>query len=517
MRYVLTIVMFVCIVQPARADAPRERPNIVIILADDLGYGDPGCYNPDSKIPTPNIDRFAASGLRFTDGHSASGICSPSRYTLLTGRYHWRTRLQKGIVGLWERPLIDADRMTIASMLKQRGYRTAAIGKWHLGWEWPITPDERFAFGSRKANAQITDQFRAAWADVFNRSIAGGPITRGFDTYFGTDVPNWPPYCFIENDRTVGIPSEFLPPKLFQNHLASQQGPALKDWTLEPILPTLGHRAARYITDSAKRDEPYLLYLPLTAPHTPLAVNEAFKDKSGLSVYGDFVMETDAVVGRVLDAIETSGEADRTLVIFTSDNGCAPYIGANEMEKKGHRASGPLRGYKGDVWEGGHRVPLIIRYPGVTQPGSVTGALAGQVDFIATLAEIVGFDLPPTAAEDSVSLMPMLRDPDKSTRESLICQGGNGLLSIRRGGWKLIVGPGGGGSWSKGAGGDNQPGQLYHLADDLPEMRNRFKDEPSLVTDLTDLLKEQVESGRSTAGPPLKNDVPVKWNRLKKP
>ena len=191
--------------------------------------------------------------------------------------------------------------------------------------------------------------------------------------------------------------------------------------------------------------------------------------------------------------------------------------GAAEMETKGHHPSGPLRGYKGDTWEGGHRVPLIIRYPGVTRPGSVTDALAGQVDFVATIAEIVGFDLPPGAGEDSVSLMPVLRDPDKSTRDSLICQGGNGLLSIRRGRWKLIAGPGSGGFWSKPPGNDKQPGQLYNLAEDLPETQNRFDAEPTLAIELTALLKEQVESGRSTPGPPQKNDVPVKWNRLKKP
>ena len=516
-KRLIPVLVVLAVVSIAQAAAPRDLPNIVIILADDLGYGDPGCYNADSKIPTPNIDRFAAGAMRFTDGHSASGICSPSRYTLLTGRYHWRTRLQRGIVGLWERPLIAPDRMTIASMLKQRGYRTAAIGKWHLGWDWPIEPDERFAFKRFKHNAQVNDKLRAAWHDVFTRPIAGGPTARGFDTYFGTDVPNWPPYCHIENNRTLGIPSEYLPPHLFKGHQASQQGPALKGWTLEPILPTLGERAVESIIDLAKRDEPYFLYLPLTVPHTPLAVNDAFKDKSGLSVYGDFVMETDAVIGQVLDAIDASGEADRTLVMFTSDNGCAPYIGAAEMETKGHHPSGPLRGYKGDTWEGGHRVPLIIRYPGVTRPGSVTDALAGQVDFVATIAEIVGFDLPPGAGEDSVSLMPVLRDPDKSTRDSLICQGGNGLLSIRRGRWKLIAGPGSGGFWSKPPGNDKQPGQLYNLAEDLPETQNRFDAEPTLAIELTALLKEQVESGRSTPGPPQKNDVPVKWNRLKKP
>jgi len=509
-----SLLLIVWVLVAAVCVQAADKPNIVIIYADDLGYGDVGCYNGDSKIPTPHIDRLAAGAMRFTDGHSASGVCTPSRYTLLTGRYHWRTRLQRGIVGLWERPLIAPDRMTLASMLKQHGYRTGAIGKWHLGWNWPIEKGQRGLLGGKK-NAAATDKHRTAWRDIFSKPIEGGPTARGFDTYFGTDVPNWPPYCYIENDRTVGIPTEFLPAELLRNHQASKQGPALADWSLEAILPKLGDRASSYIKEAAARDEPYFLYMPLTSPHTPLSVNDAFKGKSNLSLYGDFVVETDAIVGQVLDAIEASGESDQTLVIFTSDNGCAPYIGAPAMEKKGHHPSGPLRGYKADVWEGGHRVAFIVRYPGVTQPGSVSEALVGQVDFMATFAEIVGYDLPPDAGEDSVSLLPVLRDKDQSVRQTLIAQSLNGLMSIRRGPWKLIAGQGGGGYWFKGAKKD-QPAQLYNLADDLAETNNRFNDEPTIAAELTALLKQQVESGRSTPGPNQSNDVRVNWNRIKR-
>ena len=226
-------------------DDVSTRPNILIIYADDLGYGDVGCYNPEKgKIATPHIDRLASQGMKFTDGHSSSAVCSPSRYTILTGRYHWRSRLQKGIVGLWERPLIAADRMTIGTLAKQQGYRTACIGKWHLGWDWPIPNDRAALFKKRpKGQGIATAEQREVWKEVFTRPIGGGPSTRGFDVYFGTDVPNWPPYCFIEQDHTVGIPSEFLATSLLGNNQASQQGPALKDWTLEPILPALGDHA----------------------------------------------------------------------------------------------------------------------------------------------------------------------------------------------------------------------------------------------------------------------------------
>ena len=345
------------------ADAPAQKPNIVVILADDLGYGDVRCYNPDrGKIPTPNIDRLAAQGMRFTDAHSSSGVCSPSRYTLLTGRYHWRSRLQAGIVGVFGEPLIAPDRLTIAGLAKQHGYRTACIGKWHLGWDWPIPKEQRQLFQIGKGQddeASPSEAHLAAWREVFSQPISGGPTTRGFDEYFGTDVPNWPPYCFIENNRTVGVPSVFLPRAVLQNHLASLPGPALKDWKLEPILPALGDHACEFITRQAQARQPFLLYLPLTTPHTPLAVNEPWRGKSGLdSAVADLIMETDATVGRVLNALETSGVAGDTLVLFTSDNGFAPYVGAAQLEARGHYPSGPLRGYKGDAWEGGHRVAV---------------------------------------------------------------------------------------------------------------------------------------------------------------
>jgi len=478
----------------------QVKPNIVIIYADDLGYGDVSCYNTErGKIRTPHIDGLAAQGMRFTDAHSSSGVCSPSRYTLLTGRYHWRTRLQRGIVGVWGKPLIAPDRITVASMLKQNGYRTACVGKWHLGWDWPITAQEKKLLGGSKSDPVVTEEQRAVWKTVFAKPIGGGPTTRGFDEYFGTDVPNWPPYCFIENDRTIGIPSEFLPARLFENNQASVQGPALAGWKLEPILPALGDRAAKFITEAAQETEPYFLYMPLTAPHTPLSVNEEWLGESGLNLYADFVMETDAVIGRVLAAIEQSGEADRTVVILTSDNGCAPYVGAAELEKLGHYPSGPLRGYKSDVWEGGHRVAFVVRWPGVVSPGTTCDQLVHQADILATCASMAGVDVPATAGEDSFNLRPLLEGRDIQIREHAVSHSSSGLPSIRRGQWKLIFGPGSGG-WAKGK--DAQRGQLYHLGDDPFEQDNLVSrpGHAARLTKMKELLRREIAKLPHTFG-----------------
>lgn len=510
--------VLLCLVALAGACAANESlgenarshlPNIVVIYADDLGYGDVACYNRTrGKIPTPHIDRLAAEGMRFTDAHSSSGVCSPSRYTLLTGRYHWRTRLQKGIVGLWGPPLIDSDRTTLADLLGRQEYQTACFGKWHLGWDWPIDPASKPLFTAAKEEVPTSDAHRAAWLRTFGQPISGGPIDRGFDVYFGTDVPNWPPFCFIEQNQTVGIPTRFLPVRLFAKNQASRNGPALADWTLEPILPAISRRTVDWIGNAAQGDRPFFVYMPLTSPHTPLAVNEPWQGKSGLNQYADFVMETDAVVGQVLDALEKADAVENTLVIFTSDNGFAPYSGRDELEDNGHFPSGPLRGYKSDVWEGGHRVPFVVRWPGRIAPQSQCEQLVHQADIVATCAELVGAKLAPNEGEDSFSLTPLFRGEAGPVREHAVSQSSGGLLAIRQGTWKLIFGSGSGG-WGQGS--DDLPGQLYDLSDDLGETNNLYAERPDKVQALTELMEQVVSAGRSAPGPQAANDVPVRW------
>lgn len=484
-----------------------DRPNVLLIYADDLGYGDVGCYGDElCRIPTPHIDSLAAGGMRFSDAHSSSGVCSPSRYTLLTGRYHWRSRLQRGIVNLWGGPLIDEGRTTLGSLAREAGYRTAAIGKWHLGWEWPLEPGDRAQLGGPKKGAVTTERHLEVWERVFSKRIGGGPTTRGFDYYFGTDVPNWPPFCFMRDDRTVGIPTRFAPDELFRTNQASQQGPALENWTLEPILPTLTDEVVRFIHEAGNDERPFLLYVPLTSPHTPLSVNETFVGSSGLGVYGDFMVETDRMVGRMLDALDEAELVDETLVLFTSDNGFAHYAGREELESQGHFPSAHLRGYKSDVWEGGHRVPFIIRWPGRVPASSESSALVHQADVLATLADIWEAPLAEDAGEDSLSILPLLEGQAESVRSTSVSCSINGTPSFRMGRYKLIPVPGSGG-WTKGR--VDEPAQLYDLVEDPGETRNLFSSEEGRARTMAEAFELEISRGRSTPGPALSNDVKV--------
>lgn len=488
----------------------QDKPNILIIYADDLGYGDVQCYNPErGKIKTPHLDQLASEGIRFTDGHSSSGVCSPSRYALLTGRYHWRSYLQKSIVGLWGRPAILPDRITIGHVAKSKGYHTHCIGKWHLGWNWNIpAAQKKFFKFNKKEKPKLTDEHRQAWQEVFSKPIAGGPISVGFDEYFGVDVPNWPPYCYIEGNKTVGIPTTTLDMELFKNHQASNQGPALENWTLEPTLPALRDRVIKVIEKQSDASDPFLIYMPLTTPHTPLSVNDEWKGKSGINPYADLVMETDDVVGKVIQALKDNGQYENTLIFFTSDNGCAHYIGTKEMEEAhGHYARGPLRGYKSDVWEGGHRVPFMVSWPKVIKPGQVNHQLVHQADIFATIADVIGYDIPDHAGEDSYSMLPLFKGENKAIRQYAVSCSIKGVPAIRNNNWKLIFDKGSGG-WTKGGG--KHACQLYNLSEDLAEQNNLVDQFPERVNEMQAVFEKMITEGRSTLGTPQKNDVTVK-------
>ena len=510
---------------------PVTRPNIVCFFVDDMGYGDPSCLNPQGKIAAPNVDRLAREGMVFTDAHSSSAVCSPSRYSVLTGRYNWRSSLQSGIVGLYGDPLIAEDRLTVPGFLRQHGYHTACIGKWHLGQGWNFEVNEgdfhpRMDHGHARtepgADLTATPEQQEHWRGAFCKPTTGGPTTRGFDYYFGVDVPNWPPYCFIENDRTVGIPSEFLPSRLVGDNLASIAGPAIPYWHFEQLLPTWAKKADEYIRERATAEEPFFLYLPMTSPHTPLSVNKPWIGRSGLNnLYADLVIETDDVFGRILASLEEHGLGDNTLVVFASDNGCAHYIGTSEdgrgngekaMEPQGHFSSGPYRGYKSDAWDGGHRIPCIARWPGLIRPGSTCDQLVCLSDLMATCAEIVGDTLPDNAGEDSVSMMPLLNESSESGRSTVVHHSITGKFAIRDGRWKVVLCPGSGG-WTHSdaqAARDGLPlVQLYDMQADPGETRNLHAEYPDKIKELLALLRRYVADGRSTPGPRQENDVPV--------
>ena len=484
----------------ADAEDPGDsrKPNVVIVLADDLGYGDPQCYQAESKIPTPNIDRLASQGMRFTDAHTPASVCSPTRYAFLTGRYAWRTRLKNGVLGPYSAPLIEPDRLTLAKTLKARGYTTACIGKWHLGMQW--------------ATKSLDVKLPPLWDRDFDQSqidlagrITAGPLTAGFDSYFGTAVPNFPPYCFIENDHVLGkIPDRPKPNDMYGNPGLMQEG-----WDLHRILPSLKGRAVQFIEEQAKTDRPFFLYMPLTAPHTPIVPNESFLGRSRAGDYGDLVAEVDGIVGAVIDALERSGAADNTLLIFTSDNGSPARAGDPHIRGKdwaatgavtrmfGHNPNAPLRGMKADIFEGGHRVPLVVRWPGQVEAGSTNRQIVCLVDWMATVAAIVGHELPEDSAEDSYDLLPTLRDPSRAVRSDVVHHSGGGMFAIRRGDWKLIVGRGSGGWTSVKAAKEDPPGQLYHLTDDPQEQDNLYNQRPEIVRQLTERLERYQQQGRS--------------------
>lgn len=482
------------------AESQDKLPNIVYILCDDLGYGDIKCLNQEGKIATPNVDKLAASGMIFTDAHSGSSVCTPTRYGIMTGRYSWRTRLQSGVLGGYSPRLVAPGRMTVASMLKQNGYATACFGKWHLGMDWARTTDEPLP--GAIANASNID---------FTKPTEGGPVDCGFDYYYGISASlDMPPYVFIENNKAVSVPTDITKE-------GGREGLTAKGFKAEEVLPVVTRKVVEYIDQNSaqsKGGKPFFIYMPLNSPHTPIVPTIEWQGKSGLTDYADFVMETDWAVGEVMKALERNGVVENTLVMFTSDNGCSPAAGINKLEEMGHHPNYIFRGHKADIWDGGHRIPFICRWPAKIKAGTKSDQLTCLTDLMATSAEIAGAKLPDTAGEDSVSILPALfGTATQSLREAVVHHSINGSFSIRQGKWKLELCPGSGG-WSKPGDAEAlQQGlpkiQLYDMSNDITEKVNVQDKYPEVVERLTKLMEKYVADGRSTPGVPQKNDVPV--------
>jgi len=493
----------------APATEPAAKPNIVFILADDLGYGDVKCLNSRGKIATPNMDRLAAAGMVFTDAHSSSAVCTPTRYGIMTGRYNWRSRLQSGVQGGHSPRLIEPDRLTVAALLKQHGYHTAAIGKWHLGMSWTLKP------GTPKFG-DVIEKGPDGWNVDFSKPITNGPNAVGFDYYFGISASlDMVPYTFIENDRVTALPTvdKEFPMMLGRQGGATRKGPAAADFEAMAVLPTLTRKAVEFVGQraaDARTGKPFFLYLPLNAPHTPIVPTKEWQGKSGLNPYADFVMQTDATLGEVLQALDQHGLAENTLIVFTSDNGCSPQAKFEELLPKGHNPNHVFRGNKADIYDGGHHIPYLVRWPGKIKPGTRNDQLICLNDLMATCADILGAKLPDNVGEDSVSILPaLLGKADKPLHEAVVHHSINGSFAIRQGSWKLELCPGSGG-WS-----DPRPGrddtsklpllQLYDLAGDIAEKYNVQDKYPEVVARLTQLLEKYVADGRSTPGAPQKN------------
>jgi len=457
-----------------------EKPNIIFIMTDDQGYGDASCYNPESKIPTPGIDRIAKEGILFTDAHSGSAVCTPTRYGLLTGRYSWRSRLQSGVVTTGGKPLISKDLLTVPEFLKQHGYKTALIGKWHLGYSYQFPEGENEL--KRITTHKPYGTFNILAAPVGSKIIAG-PVAYGFDEFHG-----------FHHAREM--------------HSWSKNETVIEHIPLDQVITRCTAESIRFIEKHSKANQPFFLYLALGSPHTPIVPSDEWVGKSGIGTYGDFVMETDDSTVQVLNALDRLGIADNTLVFFTSDNGCSPEANIPKLLEQGHDPHHTLRGMKSDAWDGGHRVPYVVRWPGVIEPGRVSDEIICHNNLMATCAEILGAKLPDDADVDSFSILPVLRG-EETTEPShpfVIHHSISGRFAIRKGDWKFIAAKGSGG-WSKG--GDGKPAQLYNMATDRKESNNLVDEKPEIAANLTQLLETAIANGRTTPGPKQKNDAEV--------
>ena len=478
---------------------PTTKPNIVCILADDMGYGDLSCLNERSRIHTTHLDRLARRGMVCCDAHASSAVCTPSRYSIMTGRYNWRSWLKQGVTFGYERPLIDPGRMTVASLLADQGYTTGCVGKWHLGWTWPLKGD--------------TEE------DVdYEQPIADGPTTVGFDYFFGISASlDMPPYVYVQNDQPTAVPDRIVPAG--EGKAYWREGPIAPDFAHEEVLPRLTREALAFIERSAGQSRPFFLYFPLPAPHTPILPHEDFQGKSGTNEYGDFCLAVDDVVGQITATLERLGLTDDTIVVFTADNGCSPMADFDELADCGHRPSYVFRGHKADIYEGGHRVPFIVRWPARILAGSSSDETVCLGDLLATCADILGVELPDDAGEDSVSNLPVWTGAtiDGALREATIHHSIDGSFSIRKGRWKLEMCPGSGG-WSYPRPGAECEGlppiQLYDLDADIGERRNAHEEHPDLVDELEALLTRYVTEGRSTPGARQDNVGGIEWEQL---
>lgn len=485
-----------------------NKPNIIYMFADDLGLGDLSCYNPCSKLHTERLDQMASEGMRFTDAHSTSALCTPSRYGLLTGRYNWRSSLKRFVYDAGAPNLIEDGRLTVASMLKTRGYNTSCVGKWHLGMQWePLDPN-----GSGAFNCDYSKPFRM------------GPTDVGFDYFYGLECSlNQPPYVFLENDHATKVPNSVTGEKNYYPGIPGSSremwiyGPADSEFDLQACTAKLQEKALQEIDRLAGEQEPFFLYYPTTAVHVPWLPSKEFEGTSGIGYYGDFVLMTDHMVGEILNLLKEKGIEDNTIFIFASDNGSGAFVELENIISAGHNPSFIYRGYKGDIYEGGHRIPYIVKAPGLVPPGSVCNQSVSLCDLMATLAEYLDIQLPDEAGEDSVSNLCLWRGENKAVREDIIYSSFDGSLSIQKGPWKLALCPGCGSPSDRGSSLEGKPEfQLFRMDADVTERVNLIDKAPEIAEELKHRLVAYIRNGRSTPGKPQLNtgENPNYWNEI---
>jgi arylsulfatase A len=474
--------------------AASKHPNVIVVMADDLGIGDVSPTNPECKIKTPNLQSMADEGLVFSDAHTPSSVCTPTRYGLLTGRYNWRSRLARGVLSGTSKHLIPADRPTLGHLMRKAGYHTSMIGKWHLGWDW------------NKPDGKNID---------FTKPVLNGPDINGFDQYYAhCGSLDMPPYVWVDTGRVTAQPDRTEGVTKKEDRYGwYRKGPIGSDFHIEKVLPHLFEKTISRVNErasDAKSGKPFFIYLALPAPHTPIVPVPPFKDASGLNPYADFVMQTDHHMGELMAAVKKAGLDDNTLVVFTSDNGCSPEANFQLLKEHGHNPSAIYRGHKADIYEGGHRVPFIARWPGKIKGGRTTKALACLTDIYTTLEAITEQKRQDIGGEDGFSLLPVFEGADSSGRSALISHSIGGSFAIRKGPWKLCLSAGSGG-WS--APRENEAKkqglpaiQLFNLNNDPAETNNIADSRPKHVKSLIRLLELQVKHGRSTKGESLSND-----------
>ncbi len=512
--FIVTFIMFSCKENVRPVEKKESLPNIIYILADDLGYGDIGSFNPEGKIRTPHIDKLTAEGMKFTDAHTSSAVCTPTRYGIITGRYNWRSPLKQGVLTGVSKALIPNIRTTTASLLKRAGYQTGFVGKWHLGWDWALTEGD-----SVKGSGWNATDYKNI---DFSKPIANGPKELGFDYSYGhSGSLDMAPYVYVENGIPTSVPTKVTIDE--GKYTWWREGPTGDDFQHDDVTPNFFRKSFAFIREKASEEKPFYLYLALPSPHTPILPTEGWLGKSGLNPYADFVMQIDDYMGKLSALLEEQGIADNTLVIFTSDNGCSPQADFEILGEKGHDPSAIYRGHKADIFEGGHRVPFVVRWPLKIKPGGVSEKTICTTDFLATCADIIDLDLEDGEGEDSFSMLPLFSEASKMEygRTTTIHSSINGSFAIRQGNYKLIMAPGSGG-WSSPKpnmeGIDKLPSiQLYDLTLDPEEQDNLFQEKPEVVEEMKQLLMTTIQNGRSTSGQKQLNDPKfnnMEWSQL---